>query len=385
MGTGAAVIVAAGSGVRAGEGPPKAYREVGGAPVLRRTLETFAGRAEIGRIVVVIAEEHRARYEASVAGFAPPPLAVAGGATRTASVRRGLEALSASPPAFVLVHDAARPFVSAAVIDRVEAALLTADGAVPALVIADAVKTIEDGWIGGDAPRTSLRAVQTPQGFRYAPLLGAYRALPPDADLPDDAAVARAAGLSVRAVSGDAANLKLTYPDDFARAERSLAAPSGRIAVGHGFDAHRIAPGDGVVLCGVRIAADFGLAGHSDADAGLHALTDAILGALGAADIGEHFPPGDPAWRGADSRRFLAHAGRLAAEAGARVAHADVTVVCERPKVKPHREAMRRVVAETLGIAVERVSVKATTTERLGFLGRGEGLAALATATLVWR
>jgi 2-C-methyl-D-erythritol 4-phosphate cytidylyltransferase/2-C-methyl-D-erythritol 2,4-cyclodiphosphate synthase len=385
MSTGAVIIVAAGQGLRAGEGPPKAYREVAGRPVVRRSIEAFADRPEIARVVVVISEDHRALYEAAVAGMASPPPAVTGGATRTGSVGNGLEALSADPPGFVLIHDAARPFVSGEVIDRVEAGLLSADGAVPALPVADAVKAIDaDNRIGPDAPRARLRTVQTPQGFHYEPLLAAYRALPADADLADDAAVARGAGLLVRAVRGDPDNVKLTFPEDFARAERRLGA-AGRVAVGHGFDAHRVSKGEGVTLCGVRIAADFALVGHSDADVGLHALTDAILGALGRADIGEHFPPADPQWRGADSRVFLTHAARLAAEAGARIEHADVTLVCERPKVKPHREAMRAAIADALGLDVDRVSVKATTTERLGFLGRGEGLAALATATLVWR
>jgi 2-C-methyl-D-erythritol 4-phosphate cytidylyltransferase/2-C-methyl-D-erythritol 2,4-cyclodiphosphate synthase len=389
MSTGAVIIVAAGQGVRAGEGLPKAYREIAGVPMVRRTIEAFANRPEIGRIVVVIGADHRSLYEGAVRGLEPAPIAVIGGATRSASVSHGLEALADDPPGFVLIHDAARPFVTAEVIDRVEAALLTADGAIPALPIPDAVKTVGvDGHVGPDAPRAKLRAVQTPQAFRYAPLLEAYYALPADADFTDDAAVARGAGLHVRAVKGDGDNIKLTYPDDFARAERrfapaSAAAPA-RVASGHGFDAHRVGPGDHVMICGVRVPADFALIGHSDADVGLHALTDAILGALGAADIGEHFPPGDPQWRGADSRIFLAHVAQLAAEAGARIEHADVTLVCERPKVKPHRQAMRASIAETLGVDVDRVSVKATTTERLGFLGRGEGLAALATATLVW-
>jgi 2-C-methyl-D-erythritol 4-phosphate cytidylyltransferase/2-C-methyl-D-erythritol 2,4-cyclodiphosphate synthase len=385
MGGGAAIVVAAGRSARAGDGAPKPYRPLAGVPVLRRTLDTLLARPELARIVVVIAADDRALYDATVAGLDPPPLTASGGATRTASVRAGLEALAAAAPDFVLIHDAARPFVGHDLIDRVEAGLLVSDGAVPALEFVDAVKLVDPGdRIGPDAVRSGLRAVQTPQAFRFAPLLAAYRALPPDADLTDDAALARGAGMSVRAVKGDADNVKLTYPDDFARAERRLAPATKRAATGHGFDAHRLGPGDGVILCGVRVPAEFSLVGHSDADVGLHALTDAILGALGAGDIGDHFPPSDPQWKGADSRVFLRHAAKLAADARARVEHADVTLICERPKVKPHREAMRSAIAETLGVAVERVSVKATTTERLGFLGRGEGVAALATATLVW-
>ena len=381
----AAVIVAAGQGRRAGDGPPKAYRSLAGTPMLRRTLDAFAARAEIAPLVLVIAPEHRADCDAAVAGLTPAPIVVDGGATRTQSVKRGLEALSDAAPDVVLIHDAARPLVSAALIDRVEAALLGADAVIPALPVADALKTIdEDGGVGKDAPRDRLRAVQTPQGFRYAMLMAAYRALPDIADFTDDAAVARGAGVRVRTVPGDQENNKLTFPEDFARAERLLAS-GGRTAVGHGFDAHRAGPGDGVTLCGVRIAADFGLIGHSDADAGLHALTDAILGALGAGDIGDHFPPSDPQWAGADSRVFLAHAAGLAAERGAAVTHADVTLICEAPKIKPHREAMRAILAETLALPLDQVSVKATTTERMGFAGRREGIAALATATLAWR
>ncbi len=386
MGGVAAIIVAAGRGERAGDGLPKAYRPLGGIPMLRRTLDLFAARPEIGRTIAVINADHRAYFEAAVEGLAPAPLAVLGGATRTQSVRAGLEALVGNPPEFVLIHDAARPFADPALIDRVEVALLAADGAIPALPIADAIKTLEaDGAVGEDAPRASLRAVQTPQGFRFAPLVEAYGKLTASADFTDDAAVARAAGLRVRTVPGDPDNGKLTFPIDFERAERRLAGVWRRFAAGHGFDAHRVGPGDHVMLCGVRVPADFALIGHSDADVGLHAITDAILGAIGDGDIGEHFPPNDPQWRGADSRKFLAHAAALATQSGAQILHVDLTVICERPKVKPHRAAMRAAIAETLKLPLERVSVKATTTERLGFLGRGEGLAAMATATLGWR
>jgi 2-C-methyl-D-erythritol 4-phosphate cytidylyltransferase/2-C-methyl-D-erythritol 2,4-cyclodiphosphate synthase len=385
MGGGAAVVVAAGRSARAGNGPPKVYRPIAGVPVLRRTLETLLARPELAEVVVVIAADDRALYDAAVAGLPRAPTTALGGATRTASVRAGLEALAARVPDFVLVHDAARPFLSQELVDRVEAGLLTSDGAVPALEFVDAVKLLDAGdRIGPDAVRARLRAVQTPQGFRFAPLLAAYRALPADADLPDDAAVARGAGLEVRAVRGEPDNIKLTVQEDFTRAERRLAPSVRRTAAGHGFDAHRLGPGDGVTLCGVRVPAEFGLIGHSDADVGLHALTDAILGALSQGDIGEHFPPSDPKWKDADSKTFLRHAATLASQARARIEHADVTLICERPKIRSHRDAMRAAIAETLGLSVDRVSVKATTTERLGFLGRGEGVAALATATLVW-
>jgi 2-C-methyl-D-erythritol 4-phosphate cytidylyltransferase/2-C-methyl-D-erythritol 2,4-cyclodiphosphate synthase len=386
MGGAAAVIVAAGRGERAGEGLPKPYRPLSGAPVIRRTIEAFSGRPEISTVVVVIGEGHGPLYDAALAGLTPAPLVAVGGSSRTASVRNGLEALVKAAPEFVLIHDAARPFASAALIDRVEAGLLGADGVVPALPVADAIKAVDSqGRVGGDAPRSALRTVQTPQGFRYAALLKAYRALAADADLPDDAAVAREAGLLVRTTPGDPDNVKLTFPDDFARAEARLAGGWRRFAAGNGFDAHRIGPGESVMLCGVQIPAPFGLVGHSDADAGLHALTDAILGAIGDGDIGEHFPPTDPQWKGADSKVFLRHAQMLAARDGAEILHADVTLICEKPKVKPHRAAMRAAIAETLGLELNRVSVKATTTEKLGFLGRGEGLAAMATATLAWR
>jgi len=369
--------------------------------VLRRTVDVFAGRAEITAIVIVRARAHHEMCAGALDGLetAFPDIrfsVVDGGPTRTESVRNGMEALAKEPPytpRAVLIHDAARPFVTAAVIDRVEAALLSREAAAPALAIPDALKHIdEDGNAGDDAPREALRAVQTPQGFAFAPLLAAYRALAPDSTFTDDIAVVRGAGLDVALVAGDPDNIKLTYPEDFERAEQRLAQlptseagqRAGRIAVGTGFDAHRIGPGDGVTLCGVSVPAAFSLIGHSDADVGLHALTDAILGALGAGDIGDHFPPSDEKWKDADSRTFLAHAALLAADAGALITHVDVTLICEQPKVKPHRDAMRNAVAETLDIPLAHVSVKATTTERMGFAGRGEGIAAMATATLLF-
>lgn len=375
----AAIIVAAGRGERAG-GAPKQLRDLAGRPALAWSLARFAEHAD--RLVVVTPPD----LAAAVRKLAPDATIVDGGDTRTASVRAGLEALAADPPDLALVHDAARPLVSGAVIARVIEALKVAEGAAPVVKPADALKRVSDGdQIEEDVARDHVRAVQTPQGFRYAPLLAAYRALPAGAALPDDVAVARGAGIAVAAVEGDPDNLKVTYPEDFARAERLLAKPVQRVATGTGFDAHRLAAGDGLTLCGVRIACDLALVGFSDADAGFHAVVDAILGALGEGDIGAHFPPGDARWRAAPSRLFVEDAARRVAARGAEIAHVDLTLICERPKIAPHRAAMRAALAAALSVDDTSVSVKATTTEGMGFTGRGEGVAAQAVATLVWR
>jgi 2-C-methyl-D-erythritol 4-phosphate cytidylyltransferase/2-C-methyl-D-erythritol 2,4-cyclodiphosphate synthase len=320
--------------------------------------------------------------------------AVAGGDSRQASVRLGLESLEELKPEQVLIHDGARPFVAHDLIDRILAALGEAPGAIAALPLADTVKRETTGAIGacvaGTVARDGLWRAQTPQGFRFAEILAAHRAAhlatPGELSLTDDAAVAEQAGLTVRLVDGDPANLKVTTPADLERAARWLAGAKEfrgeEIRGGFGFDVHRFCPGDRVRLCGVDVPHDFALAGHSDADVGLHALVDAILGALAAGDIGEHFPPSDPEWRGADSAVFAAHARDLVAERGGRIVNVDVTLICERPKIGPHRAAMTARLAAVLGIEPDRVSVKATTTERLGFTGRGEGIAAQATATL---
>jgi len=372
-----ALIVAAGKGVRAGGGLPKQYRLIAGVSVLRRSIDALRTHPGIDAVRVVIAPGDEDLYAEATAGLALPA-PVHGGATRQESVRLGLEALAADAPARVLVHDAARPFVSTAVIDRVLAALDTHPGAIPALAIVDSLRR-GGATVEAEVPRDGLYRVQTPQAFHFAPLLAAHRGATVEAT--DDAEVLRAAGGAVAMVPGDEANVKLTTPEDFDRAEAALAARLiARTA--SGYDVHRFGPGDGVWLCGVLIPHTHGLIGHSDADAGLHALTDALLGCIGDGDIGQHFPPSDPQWRGASSDRFLVHAAGLIAAKGGIIDHVDVTIICERPKVGPHRDAMRARIADLLGLHPGRVSVKATTTEGLGFTGRGEGLAAQAMATV---
>lgn len=375
----AALIVAAGRGVRAGGGLPKQYRPVGGRPVLAWSAAAFARHPRVAEVRVAIHPDDRALYDAAGAGLdlgAP----VHGGATRQDSVRLGLEALATEAPDIVLIHDAARAFVSAALIGRVVDAIAPGAGAIPALPVTDTLKRGGD-LVEATVPRDGLWRAQTPQGFPFAPILAAHRQAQGRA-LTDDAAVAEAAGLPVAIVAGAEENVKLTAPEDFARA----APPAPAVLeprTGTGFDVHRFEPGDHVWLCGVKVAHEVGLKGHSDADVGLHALTDAILGALANGDIGTHFPPSDPQWRGAPSDKFLAHAAGLVARAGGRIAHADVTLICERPKIGPHKSAMRARIADILGLDPTRVSVKATTTEGLGFAGRREGIAAQAAATLL--
>ncbi|AWK87048.1 bifunctional 2-C-methyl-D-erythritol 4-phosphate cytidylyltransferase/2-C-methyl-D-erythritol 2,4-cyclodiphosphate synthase [Azospirillum thermophilum] len=376
----AALIVAGGSGRRFGGERPKQYCDLLGKPVLRRTVEAFLAHAGITAVHVVIDPACRDLYDAAVEGLdLPEP--VAGGGARQDSVRHGLEALAAAPPDLVLIHDAARPLVDAQTIGAVIDALARHPGAIAAVPVADTLQRGENGLVAGLVERAGLWRAQTPQGFRFADILAAHRAAAGQ-ELTDDAAVAERAGLPVALVPSKEENFKVTTPDDLTRAARLIATTLGDIRTGTGFDVHRFAEGDFVTLCGVRVPHDRKLDGHSDADVGLHALTDAILGALGSGDIGSHFPPSDPQWRGADSARFLRHAADLVARRGGVIAHVDVTVICERPKVGPHREAMVARVAEILGIASDRVSVKATTTERLGFTGRGEGIAAQAVATV---
>jgi 2-C-methyl-D-erythritol 4-phosphate cytidylyltransferase/2-C-methyl-D-erythritol 2,4-cyclodiphosphate synthase len=374
----AALIVAGGDGRRAGGGLPKQYRALGGKPMLRRSIEAFTDHPAVSMTQIVIGAAHHDAYLAATAGLNLLP-AVGGANTRQHSVQHGLTALSAHKPDFVLIHDAARPLVSAAVIDRVIAALEGgADAAIPLLPMIDTLKSDADGW--KTVPRDHLHRAQTPQGFKFAPIMKAHREFASRAAT-DDMALAEIAGLKIVAVPGEETNMKITTPEDFALAEKLLGS-GGEFRTGMGFDAHRFTGGDHVWLCGVKIAHDHGLEGHSDADAGLHALTDAILGALGAGDIGEHFPPTDARWKGAPSHKFLEHALGLVREAGGAIVHCDITLICERPKVAPHREAMRARVAQILGIAVSRASVKATTTEGMGFTGRREGIAAQAIATL---
>jgi 2-C-methyl-D-erythritol 4-phosphate cytidylyltransferase/2-C-methyl-D-erythritol 2,4-cyclodiphosphate synthase len=375
-----ALIVAAGSGTRLGGEVPKQYLALGGRAVLRHSIETFLRHPAISGVRVVISAEHRALYDGAVAGLAilPP---VAGGASRQDSVRNGLESLADLRPDRVLIHDAARPFLTPDIVDRTLAALDDAPGAVVAVPVTDTLKRGHDGRVAGTVDRTALWRAQTPQAFRYAEILAAHRQAK-GAAMTDDAAVAEAAGLPVKLVMGADDNFKITTSDDLQRAQRLLGAGAPEFRTGTGYDVHRFAAGDSVTICGVRIAHEQALEGHSDADVGLHALTDAILGTIGAGDLGSHFPPGDPQWRGADSARFLTHAAGLVAAKGGRIAHVDVTLICERPKIAPHRAAMIARIAAILGLDEGRVSVKATTTEGLGFTGRREGIAAQAVATI---
>lgn len=380
----AAIVVAAGRGLRAGGGIPKQYRALAGEPVIRPSLAAFARHPQIAGVQPVIHAEDLAMFEAAAAGLALLP-AVMGGATRQASVRAGLEALQGLGPDIVLVHDAARPFASPALISEAIAAARRTGAAVPALPIADTVKTIDDeGRITGTVDRNRLRVVQTPQAFKYSAILLAHRqaAASGKNDFSDDAALAEWAGLPVVVFGGEQANVKLTTAEDFARAEAAAAFALSDIRTGGGFDVHAFADGDHMMLGGVRIAHTHALTGHSDADVALHALTDAILGALADGDIGQHFPPNDPQWRGASSDRFLAYAAERVRARQGRIAHLDLTIVCEAPRIGPHRDAMRSRIATIVGLPVERVAVKATTSEKLGFTGRAEGIAALATATI---
>ena len=375
-----ALIVAAGRGTRLGAPLPKQYLPLGGVAVLRHSVLALSRHPAVSGVRVVIHPNDRALYDEAVAGLdlLPP---VAGGAQRQDSVRNGIESLAEAAPDRVLIHDGARPFLDGETIDRVLTALDRHDGAIAALPVRDTVKRGEVGVIAATLDRSTLWRAQTPQGFRYAAIRAAHQAAA-GLELSDDAAVAERAGLSVALVEGSEDNFKVTTMDDLARAERLLASGLGDIRTGQGFDVHAFGPGDRVTLCGIEIPHGNRLVGHSDADVGLHALTDALLGAIGSGDIGMHFPPSDAKWRGAPSHRFLRHAANLIAAQGGVIAHADVTLICERPKIGPHREAMAARIAEILGLARGRVSVKATTTEKLGFTGREEGIAAQAIATV---
>jgi 2-C-methyl-D-erythritol 4-phosphate cytidylyltransferase/2-C-methyl-D-erythritol 2,4-cyclodiphosphate synthase len=375
-----AVIVAAGRGTRFGGTLPKQYLPLGSATVLWHAAAAFARHKRVAGVQVVIRDEDRALFARATAGLTllPP---VPGGAERQDSVRLGLEALLPREPARVLIHDGARPFPDAALIDRVLDALDDRPAAIPALPLGDTIKRVADGVILGTVDRAQLWRAQTPQGFRFDAILAAHRAVA-GRILTDDAAVAEAAGIAPVVVAGSEDNLKVTTADDLAAAERLLGARLGDVRVGQGFDVHGFGPGDQVIICGVAIPHDMGLVGHSDADVGLHALTDALLGAIAAGDIGMHFPPSDPRWRGAASEQFVRHAAALVRDRGGNIAAADVTIICERPKIAPHRAAMIERVAAILEVPAARVSVKATTTEGLGFTGRREGIAAQAVATV---
>ena len=368
----AIIIVAAGRGSRAGGDIPKQWQVLAGRSVLQHTVAAFA---DIGRIIAVVHPDDA--DHAHALGCAT----VMGGPTRAASVLNALRALDGSDVTRVLIHDGARPLVSPAVIDGVLAALDGGPAAAPALPVTDALWRGENAQVSGTQDRSGLYRAQTPQGFHFPAILAAHLAHPGNAA--DDVEVARWAGLPVVITAGDEGNIKLTYPADFARAEAILRGRQMDIRVGNGYDVHAFTPGDHVWLCGVRVAHDKALLGHSDADVGMHALTDAIYGALAEGDIGTHFPPSDPQWKGAESHIFLSHAMMRLRTRGFALSNADVTLVCERPKIGPHATEMRMTLARIMGVEVERISVKATTSERLGFTGREEGIAALATAALV--
>ena len=374
-----AIIVASGRGTRFGSERPKQYLALRGKPILQYALKAFVDHPGIQGVRVVIHPADRRLYEEAAEGLdlLEP---VFGGETRQDSVRLGLESLVDRDPKTVLIHDGARPIINKAVIDRVIDALDQTTGAVPALPISDTLKRVDNGLISDTLDRGGLFRAQTPQGFAYRPILEAHRQLKGQA-MTDDAAIAEANGLDVTTVHGDESNLKITEQSDLERAALRLNAQRWP-RTGMGFDVHRLEPGDGLILMGLKLPEPFCMIGHSDADVGLHAVTDALLGALAVGDIGSHFPPSDPTWKGADSTIFLNHATRLIRDAGGMIEHVDVTLICERPKIGPYRAAMVERLADLLAISQDRVSIKATTTEGLGFTGRGEGLAAQAVATV---
>jgi 2-C-methyl-D-erythritol 4-phosphate cytidylyltransferase/2-C-methyl-D-erythritol 2,4-cyclodiphosphate synthase len=380
----AAVIVAAGRGLRAGGGLPKQYRQLAGEPVIRPSLSLFAWHGQIGAVQAVIHPDDRGSYETAAKGLrllAP----VMGGATRQASVLAGLEALSARAPDIVLVHDAARPFCSAELISRAITACRETGAAIPALEVTDTIKQVDAGGrVAGTVDRAQLRAVQTPQAFKFSALLDAHRRAAKEGreDFTDDAALVEWAGVKVATFAGESGNVKLTTDEDFAKAEARRISSLADLRLGNGYDVHAFGDGDHVWLCGLKIPHDRGLTGHSDADVALHALVDAILGAIADGDIGKHFSPNDPRWRGASSDQFLKFAVERVTKRGGKIANLDVTIVCEEPRIGPHRDAMRQRIAEIAEMSIDRVAVKATTSEQLGFTGRREGIVAMATATV---
>ena len=392
----AAVVVAAGRGERAGSAArgPKQYRPIGGRAVLSWTLEAFQRHPDIGPIAVVVHPDDHALLTQATEDLEPPAslIVVEGGADRQVSVRRGLEALQAADPDLVLIHDGVRPFVDGALIDRVIEALQDGAPAVlPAVAVADTLKAADqDGNVARTVPRDGLYAAQTPQGFSFESILVAHQSAAEQTDqtFTDDCAIAEWDGQTVRLVAGDADNVKLTYGEDLERANRRIDMANQPLVpdvrTGNGYDVHTLVPGNSVILCCVEIPHDQALSGHSDADVALHALTDALLATCGQGDIGDHFPPSDPQWKGAASHIFLRHAVDLVKAAGGVVMNADVTLVCEAPKIGPHKDAMRKNRSDILGISMDRCSVKATTNEKIGFVGRREGIAALATASVAY-
>lgn len=374
--------MAAGRGIRAGGGLPKQWRALAEGTVASHTLAAFAAHPRIDKMILVLHPDDIATTLWPADTHAE---IVTGGDTRSASVRAGLAALKGRVD-HVLIHDIARPLITHAVIDRVLSALETHDAAAPAVAVTDALWRGENMTVTGTEDRTGLYRAQTPQGFDLDKIMAAHEHAGTDAA--DDVEIARIAGLEVAIVEGDPDNIKITGAEDFARAERLLKERSANpmdIRVGNGFDVHRFGPGDHVILCGVKIPHSRGLQGHSDADVGLHTITDAIYGALSEGDIGRHFPPSDPKWKGAASEIFLTHAADLAASRGFMISNIDCTLICEYPKIGPHAKAMQSQVARITKTEARRVSVKATTSEQLGFTGRGEGIACMATVTLIAR
>jgi 2-C-methyl-D-erythritol 4-phosphate cytidylyltransferase/2-C-methyl-D-erythritol 2,4-cyclodiphosphate synthase len=380
----AAILVAAGRGLRAGAGGPKQYRSIGGQTVIYRAMAPFSNHPQVSHVQPVLHLDDVAMFSAAVTGLRHEQPAE-GGATRQASVRAGLEALSSRAPDIVLIHDAARPFVSGDVISRaIEAAEFTG-AAIPVVAVTDTVKLVDaSGNIEATPERARLRIAQTPQAFRFDVILEAHRRAAREgrADFTDDAALAEWAGLTVATFEGDVANMKMTTPEDFVREEARMASGLGDIRTGTGYDVHAFGAGDHVMICGVKVPHTRGFLAHSDGDVGLHALVDAILGALADGDIGSHFPPSDPQWKGASSDRFLKYAVDRVTGRGGRIANLEVTLICERPKIGPLRDTMRARIAEISGVDMSRVAVKATTSERIGFTGREEGIAATASATI---
>jgi 2-C-methyl-D-erythritol 4-phosphate cytidylyltransferase/2-C-methyl-D-erythritol 2,4-cyclodiphosphate synthase len=380
----AAIIVAAGRGLRAGSGGPKQYRTIGGRTVISRAMEPFCGHPQIFAVQPVLNPDDTAMFNQAVSEMRYQPPA-RGGATRQESVRAGLEALAGQSPDIVLIHDAARPFVTPQLISRAIDAADATGAAVPAIAVTDTIKQVDaNGQVEATPDRAWLRIAQTPQAFRFDVILDAHRRAAKDgrSDFTDDAALAEWAGLTVATFEGDPANVKLTTPEDFVREEARLGAMLGDIRTGTGYDVHAFGDGDHLMICGLRVPHSRGFLAHSDGDVGLHALVDAILGALADGDIGSHFPPSDPQWKGAASDKFLKYAVDRVTARGGRIANLEVTLICERPKVGPHRDAMRARIADITGVNVSRVAVKATTSERLGFTGREEGIAATASATI---
>lgn len=383
----AVIIVAAGVGLRVGGDVPKQYQTIGGELILRRTVAAFQEHPAISHIQVVIGEGHEPLYNTAVAGLALPA-PVQGGATRQASVFNGLKAIAASKPDAVLIHDAARPFIDEDTITRTIDALADHPGCIPAIAVTDTLKRENNGLIIDTVDRSGLWGAQTPQAFRFAAIFDAHEkaAASGKTDFTDDASIAEWAGLTVAIVPGKPENNKITTAADLVEAESRMTTGNVKmlddIRVGHGYDVHAFEDGDHVILCGLKIPHTKKLKGHSDADVGLHTITDAILGALCEGDIGKHFPPSDPQWKGAASDIFLKHAAKLVADRGGKISHVDLTLICQAPKMRPHVDAMRQSVASIIGIDAGRVSVKATTTEWLGFTGREEGIAAAATATI---